>query len=208
MKPINSPIYKLEYAKQTGPMKHQKQLRAEIRVNLRQYVGAEAWGTAKGAEVFSKLNTELLPRREGTLAVLDFAEVQRADVSFLREAIVEIIRKHRPRLLFIADHVSEPDLRANLESALTLRGESLLSRELVGYPEVLGKKLPKEHELTLRALGSQPEFTSGMLTAKPFGLESSTASARLSALWKAGLVERVAGTAPSGGREYKYFAIA
>lgn len=189
-------------------MKHQKQLRAELRVRLKRYVGTEAWGTAKGAEVFSTLNSELLPCKEGTLAVFDFAEVQRADVSFLREAIVEIIRKYRPRLLFIADNLSDLDLRANLESALTWRGESLLSREPGGFPGILGKQLPKEHEDTLRALGSREEFTSGMLTAKPFGLESSTASARLSALWKAGLVERVAGTAPSGGREYKYFAIA
>jgi predicted transcriptional regulator len=47
-----------------------------------------------------------------------------------------------------------------------------------------------------------------MLTGKPFELESSTASARLSALWKAGLVDRAQGAAPSGGKEYKYFAIA
>lgn len=188
-------------------MKHQKQLRAEVAIGLKRYVGAEAWGTAKGAEVFSKLNTELLPCREGTLVVFDFGEIQRADVSFLREAVVEIMRKHRPRLLFIADNLIDADIRANLESALTWRSESLLSRESGEDPVVLGRQLPKEHELTLRALTSRSEFTSGMLTAKPFELESSTASARLSALWKAGLVERVSGTAPSGGREYKYFAI-
>jgi hypothetical protein len=188
-------------------MKQQKQRRRELRLRLQQIAGPEAWGTARGAEVYSKLNAELLPYPDGTLVVIDFSAVSRSDVSFLREAVVETVRKHRPRLLFIADNLSDPDVRANLEAALSWRGESLLSRQSKGSPLVLGRQLPKEHEITLRALEPHEEFTSGMLTSKPFSLESSTASARLSALWKAGLVERVAGTAPSGGREYKYFAI-
>jgi hypothetical protein len=187
-------------------MKQIKQ-RREFHIQLRQYAGNEAWGAARGATIFAKLNAELLPLPDATLVVIDFSAMRRADMSFLREAIVEIVRKHRPRLLFIADNLSDQDLRANLQSALAWRGESLLLRQPRGSPVVLGKQLPKEHEATLRTLERHEEFTSGMLTVDPFALESSTASARLTALWKAGLVDRAAGIAPSGGREYKYFAI-
>lgn len=188
-------------------MKHLNEQRQEYGLRLREAAGTEAWGTARGAQAFGKINSQLLRLPERTLVALDFTGIARADVSFLREAVVEIIRKYRPRLLFIAVSLTDADLQANLESALALRGESLLLRRAKADPLVLGKKLLKEHEVTLQTLQRHDEFTSGMLTAKPFDLESSTASARLTALWKAGLVDRAAGAAPSGGKEYKYFPI-
>jgi hypothetical protein len=188
-------------------MKHLKEHAEEYRVRLRDVGSAEAWGTARGALAFGKMNAQLLRLPERTLVVLDFTALARADVSFLREAVVEIVRKYRPRLLFIAMSLGNPDLQANLESALALQGESLLMRQAKSEPVVLGKKLPREHRVTLQALQRHREFTSGMLTSKPFELESSTASARLTALWRAGLVDRVQGMARSGGKEYKYFAI-
>lgn len=182
--------------------------REAIQLRLRELAGgAEAWGTARGSQVFRKANAQLLALPERTLVVLDFAGILRGDVSFFREAIVELVRKHRPRLLFIAAGVTDNDVQANLHSALELRGESLLLRQPKREPLILGKQLPKEHDITLKALQSVTEFTSVLLTAKPFDLESSTASARLSALWKAGLIDRARGAAPSGGKEYKYFPI-
>lgn len=186
-------------------MKHINE-RHEYRLRLNDLSGAEAWGTTLGSQVFGKINSLLLSLPERTLVAVDFNGISRADVSFLREAVVEIVRKHRPRLVFIAANLVNTDVRANLESALELRGENLLLRQKDG-PIVLGKRLPKEHEATLKVLQKHLEFTSGQLTGRPFDLESSTASARLTALWKAGLLDRAQGAAPSGGKEYKYFPV-
>lgn len=181
--------------------------RPEYKLRLSKLASPRAWGTAAGAAAFAKANQCLLPLPDRTLVAIDFTGIERADVSFLREAVVEVVRKHRPRLLFIVAELVDADVRANLESALALRGEALLIRRMRGAPIVAGKQLPREHELTLRTLQEHEEFTSAMLTARPFALESSTASARLTALWNAGLVDRAVGVAPSGGKEYKYSPI-
>jgi hypothetical protein len=182
--------------------------RLEFKILLRDFAGGgEAWGTDRGAHVFTQLNSRLPALSTGTLVLVDYSGLERADVSFQREAVVETLRRHRPRLLFVAVHLTSPDVRANLESALERHGDSLLLRLPLGEVEVIGRRLTTEYETTLRALRGAREFTSAMLTAEPFCLESSTASARLTVLWKAGLVERVQGSAPSGGREYKYFSI-
>jgi hypothetical protein len=182
--------------------------RNEFKALLRELVGAsEAWGTDRGAHVFAQLNARLPALAEGTLVLIDYSGVERADVSFQREAVVETLRRHRPRLLFVAANLVNPDVRANLESALERRRESLILRLPLGEHEVIGRRLTNEYATTLRAVRGKNEFTSAMLTGKPFGLESSTASARLTALWKAGLIERIQGSASSGGREYKYFSI-
>src|SRR5688500_1214757 len=125
-------------------MKRFNEPAVEYPVRLDNMAGSEGWGTAKGAQIFAKLNVRLLRLPERTLVVLDLGGLARADVSFLREAVVETLRKHRPRLLFIATGLVNADVQANLESALMLQGECLLLRRGKGVPAVLGKKLPKE----------------------------------------------------------------
>lgn len=183
--------------------------RPEVTVKLIDLIGhSDAWGTEFGAKIFADLNRFLLPLNEGTLVVIDYNGIRRSDASFQREAIIETLRKHRPRLLFVASHIDDPDLRANLELALQKRGDVLLVREKDGQRVILGKRLPIEHQGTLAVVEqTRGEFTSGKLTVKPYNLGPSTASARLTALWKTGLVERVEGAAPGGGKEYRYFSI-
>jgi hypothetical protein len=99
---------------------------------------------------------------------------------------------------------------------LDRRGEVLLCRQSE-LPRVLGRPLPEEHRRTLEHVWEVGETTSASLLARKNGLSMkasevgregklSTISSRLTALWKAGLLERVEGTAPSGGREHRYFA--
>ncbi len=169
--------------------------------------GPDAWGTAAGINVFSRLNGELALLADGTVVVIDYAGVERTDVSFQREGVVETVKRHRPRLLFIASNVGDQDVLANLGAALETRGETLLVRNRTGPPRILGRQLAKEHEDTLWAVHDRPGFTSTQLTVPPYGLEGSTASARLTALWKGGLLGRLQGASPSGGREYRYYPI-
>ena len=107
--------------------------------------GPEAWGTPAGIDAFSKLNAELGRLRDGAVVVLDYSGIERTDVSFQREAVAETIKKHRPRLHFIASNVRDDDMLANLAAALEARGETLLVRSREGPPRVVGRKLAREH---------------------------------------------------------------
>lgn len=187
-------------------METMKRNRREYPIVLRdQLDGHDAWGTEFGAAVFGRLNIKLLGVGEGTLVPIDYTGLDRSDVSFQREAVVETLRKHRPRLLFIAVNLSDPDMRENLSLALERRGEWLLARDDPRRPTVLGKRLTPEQQATLEKV-----WIAGELMSSDLGddnVKLSTASSRLAWLWKAGLIERVEGTSPSGGREHRYFPI-
>ena len=186
-------------------MKTVKRLRAEHPVLLKDCAGGtDAWGTELGASVFAELNMELIGLSEGTLVPIDYAGLERSDASFQREAVVETLRKHRPRLLFIAVNLDDRDVRSNLELALEKRGDCLLV-QTAENPLVLGKRLAPEHRATMEAIWAASELTSSELESKDTRL--STAASRLAWLWKAGLIERVEGTSPSGGREHRYYPI-
>jgi hypothetical protein len=188
-------------------MKEMKQTGSEYPILLTKCAdGPDAWGTELGARVFAELNLRLLNLSEGTVALFDYAGLERSDVSFQREAVVETLRKHRPRIVFLVVHLEDRDVRENLELALERRGECLLLRA-EGQPVVLGKRLSRELETTLKVVWESVEITSALLKQHMPGTELSTASSRLTALWKAGLIRRVEGTSVSGGREHRYYPI-
>lgn len=188
-------------------METTKRNRQERAIVLRdQLDGHDAWGTEFGAAVFGRLNIQLVGVGEGTLVPLDYTGLERSDVSFQREAVVETLRKHRPRLLFVAINLFDPDMRENLSLALERRGEWLLVRDNPHKPTVLGRRLTPEQQATLEKV-----WAVGELVSSDFGEDNvklSTASSRLAWLWKTGLIERVEGTSPTGGREHRYFPIA
>lgn len=185
-------------------METTKRIHREHPISLCHEVGGQdAWGTEFGARIFARINVQLLGVSEGTLVPIDYSGLERSDVSFQREAVVETLRKHRPRLLFIAVNLTDPDVRENLSLALERRGEWLLSREKNRQPTVLGKRLTPEQQATLEKAWTTGELTSSGLD----DVKLSTASSRLAWLWKTGLVERVEGTSPTGGREHRYLPI-
>lgn len=182
-----------------------KRIRREFPLSLRELIeGNDAWGTEFGAAIFGQMNLRLLGVGEGTLVPIDYLGLERSDVSFQREAVVETLRKHRPRLLFVAVNLTDPDVRENLSLALERRGEWLLVRHEAAQPAVVGRRLTPEQSATLGRVWAQGEVTSSDLSED---VKLSTASSRLAWLWKAGLIERVEGTSPTGGREHRYYPI-
>src|SRR5262245_51413116 len=108
-------------------METMKRNRRQHPIVLREVVaGSHAWGTEFGATVHARINSHLMALGEGTLVPIDYEGLERSDVSFQREAVVETLRRHRPRLLFIAVNLADPDMRENLTLALERRGECLL----------------------------------------------------------------------------------
>jgi hypothetical protein len=165
----------------------------------------DAWGTDFGVSVAAKINRALGGLSEGTLVAFDYGEIKRADASFQREAIVEPMRRHRPRLLFVVEGVADPDIRANLILALQQRGEVVLIRGKAGRSEAIGT-ITRPRLDTLAAVAGADEVTSRWLVDR-LKLTGPNATNRLNDLADAGLIERVGGSATGGGRQYKYYPI-
>ena len=158
-------------------------------------------------EDIDELNHQLVGLNEGAFVKIDYAGLERSDVSFQREAVVETLRKHRPHLVFLAVNLDHQDLRLNLVLALEKRGESVLV-ESNNSVSVVGRRLTPEQQKILDAVRAQPELTSAQLIGPPFSLKAANASNQLTALWRAGLLRRIEGAAATGGREYRYSPIA
>jgi hypothetical protein len=216
MSVLSFPLTLSEIGVDSVSMETAKQNRPTYRYHLMTFVDRpDAWGTDLGARVFARINVALMGLSEGTEVLIDYEGLERSDVSFQREAVVETVRKHRPRLLFVVVNLIDRDLRMNLELALERRGDTLLLRGPTG-PELLGKQLPREQRRALALVWKLGEATSAVLAAKSDQAAGrtkkvtrpklSTASSRLIAIWKAGLVERIEGTSPSGGREHRYLS--
>lgn len=177
-----------------------------MRIRLADVIGSsEAWGTEKGADVFSALNKLLLNVSQGTVISLSYKGLHRSDASFQREAVVELLRKYRPRLAFIVTDLRDKDVRANLDLALARYQQLLLS---VGEAEteILGRQLNEELSKTWALVRRLGDTTTPQLAAS-LRLETATASSRLSTLWKSGLLTRIEAASRSGGREFVYSAI-
>lgn len=185
-----------------------KQLPLRFRVRLENWAeGGDAWGTIAGLRAYGEISQELLTLAAGTVVVLDYGGVTRADVSFQREAVAHTLGRHRPELAFVGVNVNDQDVLSNLSAALQLRGQRLLVHAGKARATVLGEPLSDEHLSTLSRVEGRPGLTTSDLVGPPLGLETSTASARLALLWKAGLVRRFQVAAPSGGKQYEYYPI-
>src|SRR6266699_1064711 len=136
--------------------------RQEHGVRLRDFVGEEAaWGTELGIQVFARINKDLAVLNQGTLVLVDYSGLERSDSSFQREAVVETLRKHRPRLLFVGVNLSDADMKTNLELALEKRGECFVVRSSTGAT-VIGKLPAAELLETLKLASRHGELASTM----------------------------------------------
>ena len=82
--------------------------RSTYRISLQVHTKeADAWGTDLGARVSAEINRTLVGLSEGTVVVFDYAGIRRSDASFQREAVVETIRRHHPRLLFVVEGIED-----------------------------------------------------------------------------------------------------
>lgn len=184
-----------------------KRPRSTYRISLKMHTKeADTWGTDLGARVSAEINRTLVGLSEGTLVVFDYVGIRRSDASFQREAVVETIRRHHPRLLFIVEGVEDRDLRSNLVLALERRGNAVLLRGKSGRVDAVGAVTQPQIE-TLAAVSNLDEITSRELKKRLPELSASNATNRLNDLASAGLLERVNGSATGGGKQYHFYAI-
>lgn len=116
-----------------------------------------------GKKVFAALVGQVATPSEATLLYLDFADVEVATTSFLRDSVVafrDYARSHLPTLYPVVSNLTA-GVREELHEFLRLRGDALAAcrlnaHEKASYPEVIGQ-LDGKQLATLRAVVAAAE---------------------------------------------------
>lgn len=153
----------------------------------------ELAGAKDGSAWYQSVRAHLDTAQSGVL-VLDFTRIRIATVSWLREAVVTLIRhatKLRPDVVVVAANVPKL-VREELEVALDATSSVLIVAHLdshgeLSQPTVLGK-LDSALSETLKAVVEYPSFDASVVREALPSVGPSAASNRLAALAAKGLL--------------------
>lgn len=174
-------------------------------VSVRRFMNSSVgWGVEQGKTVYHQLDIELSKVNGSSVIELDLGGIEQADVSFCREAIVEIVRRYRPGRQFFLANFENDVVVENLDAAFDRRNEIGLLRFQDGSYKLIGKALGPDMQSILNDVEIMGETTSRQIIQRHKKLKIQSCSNKLKALWKVGLLVREEGSAISGGREYVY----
>ncbi len=175
-------------------------------IRLRDYMErSDGWGKDEGRAVYSKL-IEVIDRMPGTIVFhISLNGVERSDVSFARESVMELAVRYKGRRGFCLTNVASKDLLENLDSAALRKKQPMTVAEendhyIIGLQPSRGNKALFDFVLKYGE-------TSASEVAEALELKLTNASTKLKQLLESGFILRRDEKAPSGGVEFRYFAI-
>ena len=164
---------------------------------------SDGWGRSQGREVYQRL----LRAVEDSPGVLVFKVsmkgVERVDISFASETVVELARRYRGTKGFCLVDLTDPDLIENVDAAAAKKGQPLLmwqgkSARLLGIEPSQGCREAFQFAL------QRPQARSTEFAESKKGITIANASMKFKQLWEQGFLLRQESTADSGGVEYVY----
>lgn len=168
---------------------------------------ATGWGHVQGRKTREALYASLQNCPQGSSVRLSLDGVERLDVSFAREAIIDLARDERGRRGICLAEVLNPDLLANLDGAAWRGEQPLVVWDRQELPSVIGQEPSAGLRKMFQYVLSVPSTrTSEAATA--LSLHIPNASNKLKQLWSAGYILRQELRAASGGLEFEYFRVA
>lgn len=176
-------------------------------VRLRDLMGrSEGWGRSQGREVYQKLVAAVETHATAMILHVSLTGVQRTDISFASETVVELARRYRGSKGFCLTDLADPDMIENWDAAARKAGQPLMLKETDGRLQVLGIQ-PSSGNLAAF------EFAFGRRSARAADFAAAArvsitnASTKYKQLWEQGFLLRRENLAPSGGVEFEYFSI-
>lgn len=163
------------------------------------------WGRDQGREVFQRLIREVESNPGKPVIEVSLQGVERADISFASETVVEVARRYRGNKGFCLVHVGSEDLLENFEAAAGKKAQPLTVWE-GDKGTVIGVQPSQGNAATFDYLLTKPSVTASEI-ANALDLQITNASTKLKQLWEQGFVLRRQETAESGGVEFRYFVI-
>jgi hypothetical protein len=165
----------------------------------------EGWGRSQGREVHQRL-LEFVERNPGILVFrISMKGVQRVDISFASETIVEIARRYRRTKGFCVVDLTDRDLIENLDAAAEKK-----EQPIVVWGEKSENVLGPEPSEGLRE-AFQFAMARAQCRAAEFAIKKeisiANASMKFKQLWEQGFLLRRESTADTGGVEFIYQCI-
>lgn len=169
--------------------------------------GTQLWGNTQGREARASVDRELADRGE-VVVNLDLSDVEVIDVSFSREALATLAHQHRGHRWFFLSGIGNANVRENVDAAFAKLGLPVLHRIGDDEYEILGAALKPHLLQTLDVIEQRGRTTAREVCESIKDLSLTACNNRLKDLHDMGLVIRIEGSAPSGGKEYEYRALA
>lgn len=165
----------------------------------------EGWGRSQGREVYQRLLHFVESNPSTVVFKISMKDVQRVDISFASETIIELARRFRRTRGFCLIDLTDPDMVENIDAAGEKKEQPMLvwrgkSAELVGMK-------PKEgtREAFQFAMGRPQSRASEFAVEK--NLSIANASMKFKQLWDQGFLLRRESAADTGGVEFVYHRI-
>ncbi len=166
----------------------------------------QGWGREQGRQVFRQLLEQVEMAPACTVFQISMRGVERADISFASETLVELARRFRRVKGFCLVDLTDLDVKENCDAAAT-RKEQPLTVWTQGKAEVLGAQPSQGTREVLEFALQRPRIRAAELVVERPGLSIANASMKFKQLWEQGFLLREESTADSGGIEYIYSPI-
>jgi hypothetical protein len=185
-----------------------KPINEGVRVlTLREFMNRpEGWGRDQGREVYQRM-LRFVEDSAGTIIFkVSMKGVQRLDISFASETVVELARRYRGSKGFCLIDLTDRDLIENLDAAAEKKGQPILvwqgrSADVIGPEPSEGAREAFQFAMS-RPQSRATEFATGRK-----GMSIANASMKFKQLWEQGFLLRRESVADTGGVEFVYHRI-
>lgn len=175
-------------------------------ISLRNLMDAPyGWGRDQGREVFQGLIKQVESHPGKLVIEVSLKGVERTDISFASETVVELAKRYRGNKGFLLSNVADADLLENWEAAASKKSQPIMVWD-GSKLEVIGAQPSQGNAATFEYVLTKGSATAAEI-ATAFDFQITNASTKLKQLWEQGFLLRRQEIAESGGVEFRYFAI-
>ncbi|TAM43567.1 MAG: DNA-binding protein [Gammaproteobacteria bacterium] len=168
--------------------------------------GPDGWGRPRGREVFQELLRGIEEHPGTTVFRVSLKRVQRIDISFAAETVIELAKRYRKEKGFCLIDVDNEDQLEHWEAAAVKQSQPIFVW-MDGKSRLIGLQPTKGTARALEFVIKREKATAAEL-ASALKTPVNNASTKLKQLWEKGFLLRRQTVAASGGIEFVYFRIA
>jgi hypothetical protein len=166
----------------------------------------EGWGRVQGREVYQRL-LRSIEENPGTLVFrVSMKGVQRVDMSFASETVIELARRYRGTKGFCFVDLTDPDLIENWDGAAAKKGQPLLVWQNKS-PHLIGAEPTPGCQEAFQFALERPQVRAAEFAETKKDMSIANASMKFKQLWEQGFLLRQESSADTGGVEYVYLRI-
>lgn len=165
----------------------------------------EGWGRSQGRDVYQRLLCFVEDNPGTAIFQISMHDVQRMDISFASEVIIELARRYRRTKGFCLVDLNDLDMAENIDAAGEKKQQPLLSWH-GNSADLIGMKPTEGTREAFQFCMGRPQSRAAEFALQK-NLSIANASMKFKQLWEQGFLLRRESTADTGGVEFVYHRI-